>query len=91
MGGGLNAAVAATSTLGWTPVTGIPEAYLTHGYCSTSSWFVPLVTAARADNVPGAFHPTGSGQNENAGFTIAALYKALYGNQYCATKPSPRS
>jgi hypothetical protein len=42
VGDRLNSAIANTSALGWTPVTGMADASRLHGYCSDSTWSVRL-------------------------------------------------
>jgi len=88
----LNAAVDATGAYGWAPVTGIPEAFLDHGYCAgSSSDFVTVAEAIANFNIPGAFHPNAAGQNINFTYTQPAVCTALYTNPECSGTPRPPS
>jgi hypothetical protein len=66
--------------LGWYPVTGLPEAFRGHGYCSDKSWFVSLL-GSRFDqgNIKGTFHPNQRGH---------AAWAARYLAWIAAPKPS---
>jgi hypothetical protein len=86
----LNGAVVNTAKLGWTPVTGIPEGFRRHGYCSTSSYFRRIIQAAFRGNKDGALHPKGNGQQVTYLHTRSAVCKALYGNATCAGTPPRR-
>ena len=89
-GNALNQQVDRTSLLGWTPVTGIPQDFTTHGYCSTSSYFRPLVEGIATENKAGAFHATPDGQGITLAHTLPALCTALYGNDACdGIAPAP--
>jgi hypothetical protein len=89
-GQALNAAVAATASLGWTPITGIAQDFTTHGYCSTSSHFRPLSEAIFTSNTAGAFHATVEGQATTLAHTQPAVCSALYGNPGCDGSPPAR-
>jgi hypothetical protein len=82
-GQALNAQVDHTSSYGWTPITGIPQDFTTHGYCSTTSYFRPLVEAHRMGNDTGAFHANFNGQGRTLAHTKPAVCSALYGNPTC--------
>ena len=91
----LNAAVANTRGYGWVPVTGIPGAFVDHGYCSTSTDFVSLPAAVSTvwhqplqQDLAGAFHPTDAGQDLSAEQTEPLVCDSLYGNPTC-TGPVP--
>jgi hypothetical protein len=67
--------------LGWYPVTGLPEAFAGHGYCSPDSWFVSLtVSEIEQHNMEGTAHPNGSGH---------AAWAARYLTAIAAPKPHP--
>jgi hypothetical protein len=88
VGDELNRAVAGTSSLGWTPVTGIPEGFVGHGYCSTDSYFRSIVESAQAQtNAYGSFHATAAGQAITFAHTRDAACKTLYGNPACDGNP----
>ncbi len=82
-GAALNAQVLATSSLGWIPVTGIPEAFVGHGYCSRDSWFLGLQHALRIGDMAGAFHAILPGQIASARATVPRVCSELYGNPKC--------
>jgi hypothetical protein len=82
-GSALNAAVAGTSALDWTPITGIPEAFVGHGYCSSQPWFLPLFKAIEEHDTAGAFHAILPGQYKSAVFTTRKVCEAFYGNEQC--------
>ena len=70
--------------LGWTPITGIPNDFLTHGYCAYGSYFYPLAEALVEGKKFGAFHPNLVGQYKTYDHTIEAVCKALYGDRSCS-------
>jgi hypothetical protein len=82
-GDSLNAAVARTASLGWVPVRGIPAAFVGHGYCSPSSYFVSVTQAVLKGDTSGAFHPTVTGQGKTYKLTVGPVCKAFYGNPDC--------
>lgn len=82
-GDALNRQVDRTALLGWTPITGIPRDFLTHGYCSIDSYFRPLIEAIATENKSGAFHATPEGQAVTLAHTLPALCAALYRNDTC--------
>jgi hypothetical protein len=86
---GLNGQVDGTTSLGWTPVTGIAQDFTTHGYCSTDSYFRPLVEGVATGNKAGAFHATPQGQAVTLAHTQPAVCSALYGNGGCDGSPPP--
>jgi hypothetical protein len=89
-GQSLNAEVSHTSAFGWTPITGIPEDFLKHGYCSTDSYFVPVSRVVSTWNLEGSFHPTEAGQELTFIRTRDAVCEALYGNPTCdGIPPTP--
>jgi hypothetical protein len=87
----LNDAVAATSRLGWIPITGIPADFFKHGYCATggSSDFVSIREAFGNRNGDGSFHPNAAGQQLTFVRTRDAVCTALYGNPGCDGIPHP--
>ncbi|HMK97847.1 MAG TPA: hypothetical protein VK425_09900, partial [Acidimicrobiales bacterium] len=98
-GESLNTAVLGTRRLGWTVVTGVPNAFMKHGYCATTqknnpgSYFVPLTEAIGQDLQvtgkelraigSGAFHPNARGQALTYSLTRPVVCAALYGNGQC--------
>jgi hypothetical protein len=89
-GNALNQQVDRTSLLGWTPLMGIPQDFITHGYCSTSSYFRPLSEASASENQSGAFHATHEGQGITLAHTLPGVCTALYGDATCdGIPPAP--
>ncbi len=87
-GADLNQAVGATSSLGWTPVTGIAQEFTGHGYCSTDSYFRTVVASGLSQwNAYGSFHATPAGQAITFSHTRDAVCRALYGNPTCEGNP----
>ena len=86
-GQGLNGQVGGTSSLGWTPVTGIAQDFTTHGYCSTDPYFRPLVEGVAIGDKSGAFHATAAGQGITLAHLQPAVCNALYGNGGCDGSP----
>ena len=98
-GTALDKAVAATSSLQWTPVTGIADRFRGHGYCSTDSYFQTIAGSVTSQahilqllNVSGAFHATEHGQTISMDQTLGLVCKALYnGNASCdGIAPPPK-
>ena len=88
-GASLNDAVNTTSSLGWTPITGIANQFIDHGYCSTSSYFVTIARAVTNLDIAGPFHAKPAGQDITFGQTKVAVCQALYGNPACGGDPPP--
>jgi hypothetical protein len=85
-GNQLNAAVSATSSLKWIPVSGIDQGFIGHGYCSSASYFVTLggsLTNVHQLDKNGSYHPTPAGQKVSAVTTRARVCDTLYGNPSC--------
>ncbi|HUC14491.1 MAG TPA: hypothetical protein VMS00_08565 [Acidimicrobiales bacterium] len=82
-GDALNEAVLGTRSLGWTVVSGIPNAFMKHGYCADDSYFVPITNALSAGNKAGSFHPNARGQAINSSLTRPVVCEALYRNKQC--------
>jgi hypothetical protein len=91
-GNSLNAAVADTSSLGWIPITGVAQGFVTHGYCSTHSYFdTPAESQWEQGNRAGSFHATAKGAAITFAFTRYKVCKALYGNGACdGEAPAPK-
>ena len=84
VGKALNGIVAATSSLGWIPVTGIPARFIGHGYCSTASYFfTPVASLWAQGNTSGGFHATAGGAAITRELTREQVCQALYGNPGC--------
>jgi hypothetical protein len=69
---------------------GYPEDFFTHGYCSTTSYFVPIIGAADKHNLDGAFHPNAEGQEVTFNHTLEVVCNTLYGNRACGGVPTFR-
>jgi hypothetical protein len=79
VGDRLNSAIANTSELGWTPVTGMAEASRLHGYCSDSSWSVRLDQSFLTQaTYSGVAHPNLFGHLEYGTRIAAALRQNFY-------------
>jgi len=76
----LNQVIVGTGTsLGWTPVTGIDEAFRLHGYCSTATWIVRIKASFETQATYwGIAHPTKTGHEAYATHIAAALHNAFY-------------
>jgi hypothetical protein len=65
--------------LGWTPVTGIANAFATHGYCSTQTWLVRIDDSLETQAAPmGIAHPTVAGHQAYSVAIAAALQQKFY-------------
>lgn len=77
---------AAADRAGWTEVTGVAEAFRTHGYCAgRRAWIRTLgksLLIQRGERIPsrfkGALHPDENGHAETAVLVSGALQRTLY-------------
>jgi lysophospholipase L1-like esterase len=71
----VNAALnTAAATYGWNLVSGLASQSITHGVCSTSSWFVDVAQSLLAQHdVLGTLHPNRLGQRAAASLVVSAL------------------
>lgn len=77
---------AAARAAGWTEVTGVAEAFRSHGYCAEEPWVRRLVESVVSQKgnrffsrVAGVLHPNADGHRETALLLGSALQRALGG------------
>ena len=86
----LNDIIAARADNGWTPVSGVFDAFERHGYCADDNWIVRLHESflKQLDEM-GSVHPNVAGYAAQGEEIAKALTATLYGSTTDLTSPRP--